>query len=73
MQPSKTELWFHGPYLTSRAYRTDHFLLHMKTQQDPMGLLGMEAFPCPLFLVCREQTAASMTFPESQKADSNSC
>ena len=27
-----------------------------------MGLLGTEAFLCPLFLVCREQTPASMTF-----------
>ena len=28
---------------------------------------------CPWFLVCREQTPASMTFPESQRADLNSC
>ena len=32
----------------------------------------MEAFLCPLFLVCREQTPASMTFPEFQRAGLNS-
>ena len=44
-----------------------------ETEQDPLGLLGMEAFLCPPFLVCREQTPASMTFPEFQRAGSNSC
>ena len=44
-----------------------------ETKHDPVGLLGMEAFLCPMFLVCREQAPASMTFPESQRADSNSC
>ena len=44
-----------------------------ETEQDPRGLLGTEAFPCSPFLVCREQTPASMTFPESQRAGSNSC
>ena len=43
----------------------------LETEQDPVGLLVMEAFP--LFLVCRAQTPASVTFPESQRADSNSC
>ena len=37
-----------------------------------MGLLGM-AFPCPPFLVCREQTPASKTFPEFLRGDLNSC
>ena len=44
-----------------------------ETEQDPVGLLGTEAFLCPPYLVCREQTPASMTFPELQRADSNSC
>ena len=35
-----------------------------ETDQDPVGLLDTQAFPCPPFLVCREQTPASMTFPE---------
>ena len=46
--------------------------LENETEQDPMGLLGMEDFLCPPFLICREQTSASMTFPEFQKADLNS-
>ena len=45
----------------------------LETKQDPMGLLGTKAFLCPLFLVCGEQSPASMTFPEFQRADSNSC
>ena len=40
-----------------------------ETEQDLVGFLGMEAFPCPPFLVCRKQTAASMTFPASQRAN----
>ena len=28
---------------------------------------------CPWFIICREQTPASMTFPDSQRADLNSC
>ena len=32
-----------------------------------MGLLGTEAFPCPPFLVCREQTTVSVMFLEFQK------
>ena len=44
-----------------------------EAQQGPVGLLSTEAFPCSLFLVCRQQTQASMTFPELQRADSNSC
>ena len=40
---------------------------------DPVGLLGMKAFLCPSFLVCREQPPASMTFPEFQRAELNSC
>ena len=43
------------------------------TEQDPVGLLGLEAFLFPPFLVCREQTPASLTFPEFQREDSNSC
>ena len=26
----------------------------IETEQDPVGLLGMEALLCPPFLVCRE-------------------
>ena len=37
-----------------------------------MGLLGL-AFVCPPFLVCREQTPASLTFPEFLRVDLNSC
>lgn len=43
-----------------------------ETEQDPMGLLGTEAF-CPLFLVCREEMPASMAFPGFQRTDTNSC
>ena len=50
-----------------------HFTITPETKQDPMGLLGMEAFLCPPFLVCRKQSSASMTFPELQKSSSNSC
>ena len=38
-----------------------------------MGLLDIKAFPCLLFLVCKQQTPASVTFPEFQRADLNSC
>ena len=27
---------------------------HKKTKQDPVGLLGMDTFLCPLFLDCRK-------------------
>lgn len=50
-----------------------HFTITPETKQDPMGLLGMEAFLCLPFLVCRKQASASMTFPELQRASSNSC
>ena len=30
-----------------------------ETEKGPVGLLGMEAFLCPLFLVCRERISAS--------------
>ena len=43
-----------------------------ETEQDPVGLLGTEAFLCLPFLVCREQIPASMTFPEFWRADFNS-
>ena len=43
-----------------------------ETKQDTVELRGMEAFLCPLFLVCKEQTPASMTFPEFQRAGLNS-
>ena len=46
---------------------------HSETKQDPVVLLGTEAFLCPPFLVCREQTPASMAFPEFQRGDSSSC
>ena len=46
--------------------------LGIETEQDPVGLLGMEDFLCPPFLICRKQTSASMTFPEFWKADLNS-
>ena len=48
-------------FFNSKYYST------IETEQDPVGLLGMEAFPCPPFLVCREQTPASITFPESKR------
>ena len=38
-----------------------------ETQPGPTGLLGMEAFLCPLLLVCRGQPPTSMTFPESKR------
>ena len=37
------------------------------------GLLDIKAFPCPPFIVCKQQTSPSMTFPEFQSADLNSC
>ena len=37
-----------------------------ETEQDPVGLLGMEAFLPLCFL-----TPGPMTFPEFQRADSN--
>ena len=43
------------------------------TIQEPCRLLGMEAFLCPLFLVSKERTPASMTFPEFQREDLDSC
>ena len=42
-----------------------------ETERDPVGLLALTSFLCPPFLVCREQTPASMTFPEFQRADLN--
>ena len=42
-----------------------------ETQQDPVGLLSMKAFLCPLFLVCRKLASASMTCPEYQRRGSN--
>ena len=39
-------------------------------EQDLVRLLGVETFPYPLFLVCREQTPASMIFPEFERAES---
>ena len=39
----------------------------------PYGAPGIEAFLCPLLLVCRGQTPASMIFPEFQRAEWNSC
>ena len=41
-----------------------------ETKEDAMGLLDNEAFLCPPFLACREQTPASAPFPEFQRADS---
>ena len=38
-----------------------------------MGLLGMDVFLCPPFLVCRKQTPAFMTFPEFPRAGSGTC
>ena len=43
-----------------------------ETEQDPVGFLSTDAFMCPPFLVYREHTPGSMTFPEFQKAGSNS-
>ena len=36
------------------------------TEEDPVGFLGTEAFPCPPFLVWREQTSVSLMFLEFQ-------
>ena len=44
-----------------------------ETKWDPVGLLGMEAFPCPRFLICWGRTSASTIFPEFQRTDLNSC
>lgn len=38
----------------------------LETEQDPVQLLGTEAFLCTPFLVCREQTPTSMSVPECQ-------
>ena len=38
-----------------------------ETERDPVGLLALMSFLCPPFLVCREQTSASVTFPEFQR------
>ena len=38
-----------------------------------LELLSTEAFLGSLFLVCREQTPASMTFPESHREDASRC
>ena len=48
--------------------------INTETEQDTVGPLGREVFLCPPpFLVFREQTPSSMTFPGPQRADSNSC
>ena len=44
-----------------------------ETEQDPVGLLGAQAFPCPPFLVFGEWASASTTFPEFRKAGSDGC
>ena len=45
-----------------------------ETDQHPVRLMGTEVFLClcPQVIVCREQTLACMTCPESWKTDSNS-
>ena len=43
------------------------FLASTETEQDSVGLLGMEDFLCFPFLVSREQTPPFMTFLEFQK------
>ena len=43
-----------------------------ETEQDLVRLLGIGAFPGPLFVVCRQLTLVSMT-SELQKAYVNSC
>ena len=43
-----------------------------ETEQDLVWLLGIEAFPGPLLVVCRQLTLVSMT-SELQKAYLNSC
>ena len=37
-----------------------------ETKQEPVGLLVVEDFLCPLFLVCRIEASASTAFPEFQ-------
>ena len=43
-----------------------------ETEQDLVWLLGIEAFPGPLLVVCRQLTLVSMT-SELQKAYLNNC
>ena len=43
-----------------------------ETEQDLVQLLGIGAFPGPLFVVCRQLNLVSMT-SELQKAYVNSC
>ena len=45
---------------------------HEGTFWGPGALLGTKALLCPPFLVCRKKVSASKTFPELQRADSNS-
>ena len=60
----------HGERLRSfQASPADHSL--SETEQGPVGLQGTEASFCPPFLI--GQTPTSMTFPEFQRADLNSC
>ena len=48
------------------------FPFPVESEQNSVGLLGTEAFLLPVSC-CGKQTPASMNFPESQRADSNSC
>ena len=47
--------------------------LSKEIEQGPVGLLGIQDFLCPPFLVLGEWASASRTFPEFQKAGPSSC
>ena len=53
---------------------------HTGTKQDPVGLLGTKVFPClhpsallPFLMTGNRLHSASLTFPEFQRACSNTC
>ena len=51
-----------------------HLLIYLDTHQDPVGLLSIESFRIPHFLITGNSLhSASRAFPEFQRAGSNSC
>ena len=48
-------VWVSGRFSGEETEREEE----NKTEKDPVGLLGMEAFLCPLFLVYREHISVS--------------
>ena len=67
-------LWF-------LAWNLMRFIINTEIEQDPMEpflveILSMSWPPPhapPPFLICRKEASASVTFPEFQRADQNSC